>query len=32
MTYGADVSQTVWPDFRFSGQPEVLLEFLPIKL
>ena len=26
------VSQTIWQDFRFSGQPEVFLEFLPIKL
>jgi len=34
MTSGAVVSEKIGGggDFRFSGQPEVLLEFLPIKL
>ena len=32
MTSGAGVSRTIWRDFRFSGQPEVLIEFLPMKL
>ena len=31
MMYGAGISRTIW-DFKLSGQPEVLLEFLPIKL
>jgi len=28
MTSRAGVSWTIWWDFRFSGQPEILLEFL----
>ena len=28
MTSGAGVSRTIWQNFRFSGQTEVLLEFL----
>jgi len=31
MMSGAGVYRTVWWDFRFSGQIEVLLEFLLIK-
>jgi len=31
MMSGAGVSRTIWRDLRFSGQSEVLLEFLPIK-
>ena len=31
MTSGAGVSRTIWRDFRFPGQPEVLLEFIHIK-
>ena len=32
MTSGAGVSRTIWRDFRLSRQPEVLLEFITIKL
>jgi len=28
MTSGAGVSPTIWWDFKLSGQPGVLLEFL----